>query len=128
MQLLAGVLTVYAMGGVLLVTTMLGSRDPRLNWALVAAGAGLFAVSAGTAALAVWRAERHAPIALVVSGVLGAGVCLALPAAAPAALVSPEMWRSAALGGALFAAFLFLAAVFVRRHLRARGAGGPRHR
>jgi len=119
-QLLAVLLSCYAMGGFALALRMVGDRDPRIRWQLVGAAGAAFAVSAGVAALSVWRLERRSPPALIVCGVLGAALCLAIPAAAPPAVVTRQTWWASAGGGALFVGFLLLTAWYVRRELRAR--------
>ena len=119
-QALAVLLSCYAMGGFALALRMIGDQDPRLRWQIVGAASVAFAVSAGAAALSVWRLERRSPPAVVVCGVLGAALCLAIPAAAPSSVVTRETWLASAGGGALFVGFLLLAAWYVRRELRAR--------
>ena len=118
-QLLAAVLTLYAMAGVLLAATMASDRPPELRWMPVAAAAAVFAFGAGSAATRVWRLDRQAPAWVLGCGLLGLGLCLVLPASAPVAAPGPrgEMWRTALAGGALFLAFLALAAAYVRREL-----------
>jgi hypothetical protein len=108
------------MGGVLLAAAMLSGRDPRVQWGMLAGAAALFAVVAGSAALATWRLERRAPLWLVACGLCGAGLMAAIPLASrlpPSAL--EDAWRAAALGGALFLAFMVVAAVYLRAWLRA---------
>jgi hypothetical protein len=116
-RVLAVLLAAYAMAGFLLAAAMLSGRDPRLQWALLAAVGAAFGVSAGLAAQAAWRLDRRAPAALVVCGTAGAALCLAIPASAPAPLVTGEMWQTAVAGAVLFAAFLFAAAWYLRRQL-----------
>ena len=118
LKLLAALLAVYAMAGVLLAVTMITARDPRLRWALLAAGSAVFALSAGSSALALWRGERRAPAWLVACGVLGAALCLLLPIATIGVPATPAMWRTAALGAVLFLAFLLVSALYARRSLR----------
>ena len=114
-QLIAALVTFYAICGFLLAAMMASSRDPRLRWELLfVAGAGL-GISAGAAALASWRLERHAPALLAVCGLVGAGLCLALPLSAPLIAATGDMWRAASLGAVLFLAFLLLAAFYVRQ-------------
>ena len=125
MTVLSALLALYAMAGFFLAMRFAGSRDPRFRWELLVAGGVAFAVSAGTAALVAWRMERRAPAWLVVCGVLGAAMCVLLPASAPADVVTPAMWRAASLGGALFLAFMLLAAAYVRALVRG-VAGRPR--
>lgn len=119
-QVLAALLTLYAMAGILLAIRIATDHDPRSRWWMIAASAAGFAIAAGVATLAVWRLERHAPSVLVACGILGAALCLALPAAAPADALPPGMWRIAFQGAVLIAAFLTLAAWYVRRVVRAR--------
>jgi hypothetical protein len=107
-QLLAALLTLYTMAGVFLAVRIGVDHDPRSRWWLIAA------------TLAVWRLERHAPAALLVCGALGGALCLALPAAVPADALPPGMWRVAIQGALLVAAFLALAAWYVRNVLRTR--------
>lgn len=119
-RLIATLLAVYAMGGVLLAAAMLTGRDPRFQWALLAGAAALFAVVAGSSALATWRLERRAPIWLLACGLCGAGLMVAIPLASelpPGA--SRDAWRAAALGGVLFLAFMMVAAAYLRAWLRA---------
>jgi hypothetical protein len=120
LTLLAGVLTMYAMAGVYLIENMLITRDPQIRWQLLAVEGGLFALSAGGAALAVWRAERRAPVLLVLCGLIGGGSLMSFPFIAPDETVSAATTRTATLAAVLFAAFLFLAAAFVRRYVRLR--------
>lgn len=119
-QLLAALLTLYTMGGFLLGGRMVAEQDERYRWWLIAATAGAFAIVCGATALAVWRLERRAPVLLVVCGVVGGAVCVALPAAAPAGVLPPGMWRAAIQGAVLILAFLLLAAWYVRNVLRRR--------
>ena len=118
-QLLATVLTLYAMAGVLLAASMASDRPPALRWMPVAAAAAVFAFGAGSAALRVWRLDRRAPAWVLGCGLLGLGLCVVLPASAPAGVPGArgEMWRTALVGGALFLAFLALSAAYVRREL-----------
>ena len=119
-RLIAALLAVYAMGGVLLAAAMLSGRDPRFQWGMLAGAAALFAVVAGSAALATWRLERRAPLWLIACGLCGAGLMAAIPLASqlpPGAL--HDAWRAAALGAALFLAFMAVAAVYLRAWLRA---------
>ena len=118
-QLLAAVLTLYAMAGVLLAASMLSDRPPELRWLPVAAAGAVFAFGAGSAATQVWRLDRRAPAWVLGCGVLGLGLCVVLPAAAPVTVADArrEMWQTALAGGALFLAFLALAAAYVRREL-----------
>ena len=120
-QLLAAVLTLYAMAGVLLAATMAAERPPQVRWAAVAAAGALFAFGAGSAALAVWRLDRGAPRWVLGCGVLGLALCVALPASAPLDAVADRgaLWQSALAGGVLFLAFLTVAAWYVRRQVDA---------
>jgi hypothetical protein len=120
MQLLAALLTVYTMAGFLLALRMVIEHDDRYRWWLVAVAAIAFAVAAGAATLAVWRVERSGPILLLVCGIVGSALCIALPAAAPADALAPGMWRAAIQGAVLIFAFLALAAWYVRNVVRAR--------
>jgi hypothetical protein len=117
-QALAALLTFYAMTGVWLALTMAGSRDPRLHWVALLVGGAAFAISAGLAALTVWRREKRGPSMLMACAVVGATLCAAMPAAVRGAVHDRNTWIAAAGGGLLFAAFLVLAAHYVRLHLR----------
>ena len=117
-QLLAALLTIYTMGGVFLALTVGLKHDERLRWWLIVAAGCAFSVACGISALAVWRTERRAPLLLVICGVLGSALCLALPAAAPADQLVPGMWRAAIQGAVLILAFLLLAAWYVRNVVR----------
>jgi hypothetical protein len=117
-QLLAALLTFYAMSGVLLALTAGTTRAPGLRWSIVTAAGALFALSAGASALAVWRLERRAPLLLRVCGVVGLGACLAMPLALGGAAGDPRpVWRAAVAGGVLFLLFLLLVARYVRREV-----------
>ena len=120
-QALAGLLTFYAMAGVWLAMTMATNRDPRFHWLPLVVGGAAFAISAGAAALAVWRMESRAPMMLVICAVLGSTLCIAMPAAVRGAVISRDTWLAAIAGGLLFAAFLLLAARYIRLHLRSMG-------
>lgn len=119
-RLLAGLLTVYTASGFLLALRIAGDRDPRYQWWLIAAAAAAFGVACGVGALAVWRLEPRAPSVLAACAVLGAGLCLALPAAAPDDVATRAMWRASIQGAVLLLAFLLLAAWYVRGVLRRR--------
>ena len=119
-QLLAALLTIYAMAGFLLAIRMVIERDDRYRWWLIAVAAVAFAVASGAATLAVWRVEKRAPWLLVACGALGSALCLALPAAVRDASLAPGMWRAAIQGAVLLLAFLLLAAWYVRTVVRAR--------
>jgi hypothetical protein len=95
-------------------------RDERYRWWLIAVAAAAFAIASGATTLAVWRVEKRAPMLLVACGILGSGLCLALPAAAPADALAPGMWRAAIQGAILIFAFLLLAAWYVRNVIRSR--------
>ena len=118
LQTLAALLTFYAMAGVWLALTMVGNRDPRFHWIALATGGAAFAISAGLAALAVWRQEARAPLVLVACAVIGATLCIAMPLGVRGAVVTREMWTAAVAGGVLFAAFLLLAARYIQMYLR----------
>ena len=117
-MLLAALLTIYTMGGFLLALRVTVERDERYRWWLIASTAAAFAIAAGATTLAVWGVEKRAPLLLVVCGVLGSALCLALPAAAPAESLAPGMWRSAIQGAVMILAFLLLAAWYVRNVVR----------
>lgn len=119
-QLLAALLTIYAMGGFLLAIRMITEQDERYRWWIIVIAAVAFGVASGVATLAVWRIERRAPLLLMACGALGSTLCLALPAALPRDAVAPGMWRAAIQGAILILAFLLLAAWYVRSVVRAR--------
>lgn len=119
-QLLAALLTVYTMAGFLLALRMVAEHDERYRWWIVAIAAVAFAIVAGAATLAVWRVEKTGPLLLIVCGVVGSALCIALPAAAPADALAPGMWRAAIQGALLIFAFLLLAAWYVRNVVRTR--------
>ena len=116
-QVLAGLLTLYAMAGVWLAMTMAGDRDPRFHWLPLAIGGAAFAFSAGAGALAVWRQEPRGPMTLIICAVLGAALCGAMPFAVRDAVISRDTRLVSIAGGLLFAAFLVLAARFIRLSL-----------
>jgi hypothetical protein len=118
-RLIAALLTVYALGGFWIAARMVTDRDPRFQWGLLAAAAAIFGLWAGSAALAMWRASARAPAALAGCGVIGALLCVALPATAPAESATREMWRGAILSGVLFCVFCLLLAWYVRRRMEA---------
>ena len=120
-QALAALLTFYAMAGAWLALTMAGTRDPRLYWMPLLIGGTIFAISSGMAALSVWRQETRAPTVLKICAAIGATLCIAMPAAVRGATHDRETWLAAIGGGLLFAAFLMLAARYIRLYLRARG-------
>ena len=118
-RLIAILLAFYAMGGILLASAMLSGRDPRFRWGALAGAAGLFAVVAGSAALATWRLERRAPAWAIACGICGAALMVLIPVASrlPSGALH-DAWRAAVLGGALFVAFMFVAAAYLRAWLR----------
>ena len=116
-QVLAGLLTLYAMAGVWLAMTMAGDRDPRFHWLPLAIGGAAFAISAGAGALAVWRQEPRGPMTLIICAVIGAALCGAMPFAVRDAVISRDTRLVSIAGGLLFAAFLVLAARFIRLSL-----------
>lgn len=121
-RLIAVLLAFYAMVGVLLASAMLSGRYPNFQWGALAAVSALFALVAGMAALATWRLERRAPALAIACGICGAALMAVIPLSAelpPGA--SREAWRAAALGGVLFLAFMFVAAIYLRAWLRAEG-------
>lgn len=120
-QVLAGLLTFYAMAGVWLAMVMATARNEAFHWLPLVIGGGAFAISAGMAALAVWNQERRAPFALTLCGIVGAVLCSAMPAAARGVPVARDTWMVAIGGGLLFAAFLLIAARYVRLTLRSEG-------
>jgi hypothetical protein len=120
-QLLAALLTFYAMSGVLLALTAATTRAPGLRWQLVVAAGALFALSTGSSALAVWRLERTAPALLRLCGLVGLAVCLAMPLALGPAGDAGAVWRAAVAGGVLFLLFLLLVAQYVRRQVARAG-------
>lgn len=113
-QVLAALLTFYAMAGVWLAMTMVVDRDPRFHWLPLAIGGVAFAASAGVAALATWRREPRAPTMLTLCAAIGAILCIAMPLGVRGAVVTRDSWLVAIAGGLLFAAFLILAARYVR--------------
>ena len=120
-QLLSSLLTCYAMAGALLAMLMLRDRDPRLHWSALAIGGVAFALSAGIAAIAVWRQEARAPRALLACGAMGASLCIGLPFAAPGQPIGRDTWTASIVGGLLFAAFLLLASRYVGKRLASKG-------
>ena len=116
-QVLAGLLTFYAMAGVWLALVMGTARNEAFHWLPLTLGGAAFAMSAGVAALAVWNRERRAPTALTICAAVGASLCAAMPAAARGVPVAQDTWLVAIAGGLLFAAFLLLAARYVRMTL-----------
>jgi hypothetical protein len=119
-QVLAVLLTFYAMAGVWLAMTMAGDRDPRFHWLPLAIGGAAFAISAGVGALAVWRQEPRGPLTLIACAIIGATLCGAMPFAVRDTVVSRDTRLVSIAGGLLFAAFLVLAARFIRLSLRSR--------
>ncbi|HET7553798.1 MAG TPA: hypothetical protein VFK04_21070 [Gemmatimonadaceae bacterium] len=118
-RLIAVLLAFYAMGGVLLAAVMISGRDPRFRWGALAGVAVLFGVVAGSAALATWRLERRAPAWAIACGICGAALMAFIPVASqlPSSALH-DVWRAAALGGALFLAFMLVAAAYLRAWLR----------
>jgi hypothetical protein len=118
-RLIAILLAFYAMGGVLLAAAMISGRDPRFRWGELAGAAALFAVVAGSAALATWRLERRAPAYAIACGICGAALMAFIPVASqlPSSALH-DAWRAAVLGGVLFLAFMFVAAAYLRVWLR----------
>jgi hypothetical protein len=102
------------MTGTWLAMTMLTNRDPRFYWLPLAVGGIAFALSGGNAALSVWRQEARAPLTLIICAIVGAVLCTAMPAAVRGAVIGRDTWIAAVSGGVLFAAFLLLAAKYVR--------------
>ena len=119
-QLLAGLLTIYTMGGFLLAFRVSTNQDERYRWWLIAATGVAFALACGATTLAVWRVERKAPWLLVMCATLGSLLCLSLPAAVSADALAPGMWRAAIQGAVMILAFLLLAAWYVRNVVRRR--------
>lgn len=121
-QLLAAVLTFYAMSGVLLAAAVVANRAGIVGWDRLAMAGGLFAVVSGNAAMAVWRMERRATWWLGGCGALGLTLCILLPLSAPPHLgeARRDLWEAALTGGALLVLFLALAAYYVRRRVRSR--------
>ena len=107
------------MGGFLLSAAMMSGRDPRFHWVALASVGALFAIVTGSAALATWRLERHAPAWALACGACGAGLMVTIPAASP---LPPgavrDAWQAALLGGFLFLAFMAVAAAYLRAWLR----------
>ena len=121
-QLLAALLTMYAMGGIYIAAALVTGRPPELRWELVAAGGIIFGLVAGFAARSAWRLAPDAPRWLVGCGACGAGLCILLASGAQRSgdETQPDTWRMAITGAILFLAFLALAARYVRRHIRSR--------
>ena len=120
-QALAGLLTFYAMAGAWLAMTMATNRDSRFYWLPLAIGGIIFAASSGFAAQAVWRRDPRGPLLLVVGAVIGGMLCSAMPLGVRGAAIDRDTWLAAITGGVLFAAFLILAARYVRIYLRSIG-------
>ena len=119
-QLLAALLTIYTMAGFLLAIRVVIDHDDRYRWWMIVAAGAAFAIASGAATLAVWRVEKRGPLLLVGCGALGSILCLTLPAAVPADVLAPGMWRAAIQGAVLMLAFLLLAAWYVRNVVRSR--------
>ena len=113
-------LTFYAMAG---VWRRGDGHHPgsRFHWIPLVAGGAVFAISAGVAALAVLRLEARGPLMLMLCAAVGAALCIAMPAAVRDAAITRDMWIASIAGGLLFAAFLLLAARFIRLYLRSIG-------
>jgi hypothetical protein len=118
---LAALLTFYAMAGVWLAMVMATARNEAFHWLPLTLGGASFAMSAGMAALAVWNRERRAPLALMTCAAVGGILCSAMPAAARGVPIARDTWLVAIAGGLLFAAFLLIAARYVRMTLRSGG-------
>jgi hypothetical protein len=108
------------MSGVWLAMVMGTARNEAFHWLPLTLGGIAFAASAGMAALAVWNQERRAPMALTVCAFVGATLCAAMPAAARNVPIARNTWLVAIAGALLFAAFLLLAARYVRLTLASR--------
>ena len=119
-RLIAILLAFYSMTGVLLAAAMFSGRYPNFRWGALGSVAALFAVVAGSAALATWRLERRAPAWAIACGICGAGLMATIPLASQMPPDSADdAWRAAALGGVLFLAFMVVAALYLRAWLRA---------
>ena len=119
-RLIATLLAFYAMAGILLAAAMLSGRNARFNWGALGGVAALFAVVAGSAALATWRLERRAPAWAIACGICGAAIMAAIPLASQLPPdTADDAWRAAAIGGVLFLAFMVVAALYLRAWLRA---------
>ncbi len=118
-RVLAALLTWYALSGFTIAVLVLTRPQPALDWRILA-GAGIFlGVTTGTAALAVWRRERRALPTLLISAFAAVVFCLALPLSLPRVHVTRGTWITAILGAVMFAAFLCVAAIYVRLRLDA---------
>lgn len=116
-RVLAGLLTWYALSGFTLAVLVVTRRQPALDWRILAAAGIFLGAATGTAALAVWRRERRALPALWVSAAAAVAFCLALPLSLPPVYVTRRTWITAIIGAIMFAAFLLVAAVYVRLRL-----------
>lgn len=116
-QLLAALLALYAMGGIFIISTIARVSASPIDVRPILVGSIVFTLSAGGAALAVWRLERRAAVWVTACGICGAAFCVVLALAAP-----PEMegaiWAPAILGAVMFLAFLAVAALYVHRIVR----------
>ena len=121
-QLLAALLTWYAMAGFFIAASLVSGRPDQLRWEIVAGAALLFAIASGLAARSVWSLASSAPRWLVACGIAGAALCVVLVSSmdTPAGESRGDMWRAAIIGAVLFVAFLALAARYVSRHIRSR--------
>jgi hypothetical protein len=118
-RVLAALLTWYALSGFTIAVLVLTRPQPALDWRILA-GAGIFlGITTGTAALAVWRRERRSVAALLVSAGAAVVFCVALPLSLPDAYATRGTWITAVLGALMFAAFLCVAAWYVRLRLDA---------
>ena len=121
LRMIAGVLTWYAMAGFALAAMMVSSRDPRIDWPVVAVAGALLGVLGGSAALSVWRQRRWAPVPVLGAGIAGAALCVSLPLSMRGAGVTSEMWQLSLAGAALFGLFCALLAWYVYRWTRLAG-------
>jgi hypothetical protein len=121
-QILAALLTVYAMLGVYIVATLLSRRPPEFSWWPVVGGAATFAGAAGASARAVWHLTASSPRWLLACGLSGAAFCITVAAAARELPDDARgtIWKTAVTGALLFFAFLAVAARYMRRQIDAR--------
>lgn len=113
-QVLAVLLSCYAMAGVAIVVVFARTGVPHLRRPVLLGSAAALIVAAGSASLATWRLERRAPAWLVACGLTGAAFSIALAFAWPRWMLTREVWAAAILGAVMFIAFLSIAAVYVR--------------
>lgn len=118
-RVLSALLTWYALSGFTIAVLVLTRRQPALDWRILAAAGIFLGIATGTAALAVWRRERRALPALLISAGAAVVFCLALPLSLPRLHVTRGTWITAILGAVMFAAFLCVAAFYVRLRLDA---------